>query len=124
MHTLRTVAEIGFGLLFLVGAVFNAVYTLTHSQEFFSSFANGAWLGMSRTLINRFVIPNGKLAAMLLALFEAGVAVMILARGPLVVPALWAGGTFATVAAFASSPGGTIANLTLAVIQFSLAITR
>jgi hypothetical protein len=124
MDTLRTVAEIGFGLLFAVGAIFNAAYTFTHSGEFFGSFADGAWLDVSRTVIERFVIPNGKLIAGLLVLLEAALAVMILTRGALVGPALVAGSGFALVAAMASSPGGAVANLALAAIQISLALTR
>ena len=37
--TVRIVLEIGLGLLYLVGAIFNAVYTLRNSEEFFGSFA-------------------------------------------------------------------------------------
>lgn len=48
---------------------------------------------------------------------------MILLRGDLVRPALLAGGGFALVAAAASSLGGTIANLALAAIQFTFALT-
>ncbi len=39
---LRNIVEIGFGLLFLVGAIFNVSYTLRHGEEFYGSFATSA----------------------------------------------------------------------------------
>jgi hypothetical protein len=35
----RNIVEIGFGLLYLVGAIFNVLYTLRHGDEFYGSFA-------------------------------------------------------------------------------------
>ncbi len=124
MRTLRPIAEIGVGLLYAAGAVFNAVYTFRHTERFFGSFADGAWLGPARSFIRTVVIPNGKLFTVLLILFQVSVAVAILSRGGAVRPALLAGGTFALVVAFFSSPGGTVGNLLLAAIQFALGLSR
>ncbi|MDH3259897.1 MAG: hypothetical protein OEM81_11535 [Acidimicrobiia bacterium] len=123
MDLLRNIGEIGLGALFLIGAVFNATYTRTHGEKFYGSFADGAWLGPARQMIEKVVIPNATVFTMALVLFQATVAIMILLRGDLLQCALLAGGGFALVAAGASSPGGTIANLALAAVQFTLALT-
>ena len=44
MNAVHTIAEIGIGLLFGVGAVFNTIYTLRHGDEFYGSFATAACL--------------------------------------------------------------------------------
>jgi hypothetical protein len=124
MSTLRTVTEIGIGLLYAVGAAFHVVYTMSHREEFFGSFADGSWFSPARWLINNAVIPNTILITIVLILFQGAIAVMILTRGDLVVPALIAGAVFSAIAALASSPGGTIGNLALAAIQVALATYR
>ncbi len=124
MTLLRSVAEIAVGAIYVAGAAFNGVYTLRHSAEFYGDFADGAWLNPAEWFIRRVVIPNGTLFTVLLIVFQAAVAIAILARGALVEPALLVGGAFALVVAFFSSPGGTVGNLALAVIQFALALTR
>ncbi len=121
---LRTVAEIAIGVLYAVGAVFNTVWTLRHSAEFYGDFADGAWLSPARWVIRNVVIPNGTLFTVLLIGFQAAVAIVILTRGELVEVALLAGGTFSLVVAFFTSPGGTAANLALAVVQYALAAAR
>ena len=63
---LRNIVEIGFGLLFLVGAIFNVSYTLRHGEEFYGSFATSAWFGPSRRLVRSVVIPHARLFTVLL----------------------------------------------------------
>lgn len=117
-------AEIGFGVLFAIGAVFNATYTLRNGAEFYRSFAEGAWLPPARDLIEKVVIPNATVVTVGLILFEAAAALLILTRGDMVQPALIAGAGFALIAAAASNPAGTIANLFLAALLVTLAIAR
>ena len=124
MDTLRSLAEIAIGVIHGVGAVFNTVYTLRHSADFYGSFADGAWLPPAEWFVRNAVIPNGVLFTVLLIVFQATIAIAILTGGDFVTAALLAGGTFALIVAFFSSPGGTAANLLLAVIQFGLALTR
>lgn len=124
MSNLRTVTEIGIGLLYAVGAVFHIVYTRSHREEFFGSFAAGAWCSPARWSVNNAVIPNAGFFTVVLILFQGAIAVMILTRGSLVAPALIAGAVFSSIAALASSPGGTIGNLALAAIQVALAAYR
>ena len=124
MRTLRSVAEIGVGLLYAAGAIFNAVYTLRNTERFYGTWADGAWSNHARSFIRDVVIPNGRLFTILLIAFQVAVAIAILARGAAVRPALLAGGSFALAVAFFSSPGGAVGNLTLAAIQYSLALTR
>lgn len=124
MTALRTVAEIGVGLLYGVGAVFNTVYTLRHGDEFYGSFAEGAWLSPARRFVDRVVLPHDTVFTVLLVLFQAVLAVLILTRGDVVTGALVAGAVFSVLAALASSPGGTVGTLVLAAIQIILAASR
>ena len=84
-ETVRTVAEIGIGLVYVIGAIFNTLYTRNHGDEFYGSFAEGAWFGPSRAFIKRFVIPHSRLFTYLLIAFQLLVAFAILSRGPFVV---------------------------------------
>ena len=124
MTGLRVVAEIAIGLLYATGAVFNTVYTLSHTDAFYGSFAEGAWLGPARRFINDIVLPNATVFTVALIVLQAAVAVAILTRGDLVRGALIAGATFSVLAALASSPGGTAGNLLLAAIQIALAVSH
>ena len=123
-ETVRTVAEIGIGLVYLIGAIFNSLYTLKHGDEFYGSFAEGAWFAPSRAFINRFVIPNSRPFTYLLIAFQLLVAFAILSRGPYVIYGLYAGVIFCLGAAVVSNVAGTIANLVLAAVQFLLAYAR
>jgi hypothetical protein len=100
---LRSVAEIAVGAIYATGALFSTVYTLRHGDEFYGSFAEGAWLGPARW---------------------SPLAVMILIRGDLVREALIAGAIFSEFSALVSSPGGTVGTLALAAIQAALAVSR
>lgn len=123
-ETVRTVAEIGIGLVYLIGAIFSSLYTLRHGDEFYGSFARGAWFAPSRAFINRFVLPNSRTFTFLLIAFQLLVALAILSRGPYVVYGLYAGAIFSLGAAVVSNVAGAIANMVLAVVQFLLAYTR
>ena len=123
-ETVRTIAEIGIGLLYVVGAIFNTLYTRTHGEEFYGSFAEGAWFPPAGALVKRYVIPHSRPFTYLLIAFQLLVALAILSRGPYVVYGLYAGAIFALGAALVSSVGGAIANLALAAVQFLLAFTR
>jgi hypothetical protein len=124
MTGLRTAAEIAIGVLYAIGAVFNLVYTLRNSDQFYGSFADGAWLPPARRFINEIVLANGTVFTVLLILFQAVSAVLILSRGDYVAAALMIGTIFSVLAALASSPAGTVGNLILAAIQMTLALAR
>lgn len=124
MTDLRTFAEIAIGLLFAIGAVFNAAYTLAHGDELYGSFSKGSWFGPARWVIDNVVLNHTTAFTALLIAFQLTVAAMILTRGDLVAAGLLAGAAFAFVAALASSPGGTAANLALAGVQAGLAATQ
>ncbi len=121
---MRSFAELGFGALLAVGALFNAIYTTSHSAEFFGSFADGAWFRPGRWLVDNLVLPNATAVTIAVIIFEAAAAVAIFTRGDLVRPALYAGAAFAFAAAVVSSPGGTVANLALGAGMLALALTR
>ena len=91
---LINIVEIGFGLLFLVGAIFSFSYILRHGAEFYGSFAASAWFGPSRKLVRSVVIPRAKLFTVLLIALQASVALMVFSRGSLVKPGLIAGAVF------------------------------
>ncbi|UCG25889.1 MAG: hypothetical protein JSW55_07855 [Chloroflexota bacterium] len=121
---LRTIGEVGFGLLFLVGAIFNLVYTLRHGQEFYGSFAESAWFPPSSFLIRRLVIPRASLITALLVALQISIAILILSRGDSVRTGLIMGCLFCLAAALVSSIGGAIANLILATLMALLAFTQ
>ena len=124
LSNLKNIVEIGVGLLFLVGAIFNASYTLRHGEEFYGSFAASAWFRPSRKLVRSVVIPHAKLFTILLIALQVSIAVMILSRSNLVQYGLIAGAIFSLAAVFVSNVPGAIANLALAALQVFLALTR
>jgi hypothetical protein len=122
--TLRNIIEIGLGLVYLIGAGFSSVYTLRHGEEFFGSFANGAWFFPSRWVVLNIVLPYSKLFTILLIVFQLSVAISILSRGVLVKPGLMAGAIFSLAAVMVSNIPGAMANLVLAAVQLFLGFTR
>jgi hypothetical protein len=56
----RNIIEIGFGVLYLVGVIFNSLYTLRHGDEFYGSFADKALLIPLRQIVRKMVIPRTK----------------------------------------------------------------
>jgi len=121
---LRNIVEIGFGLLFLVGAIFNVSYTLRHGEEFYGSFATSAWFGPSQKLVRSVVIPHARLFTALLIALQASIALMILSRGNLVQVGLITGAAFCLAVVPVSNIPGAIANFALAAIQAFLAFAR
>jgi hypothetical protein len=122
-ETIRNLLEIGFGLVYLIGAIFNSLYTLRHGDEFYGSFARGAWFTPSRRFIQAVVIPRSRVFTILLIIFQALVAFAILSRGPIVAYGLIAGALFCQGVVLVSNTTGAIANLVLAAAQFLLAYT-
>ena len=124
MTALRPVAELAIGALYAAGALFGIAYTLSHGDEFYGDFADGAWFPPARWLVREVVAPNATVFTVVLVVFEAAVAVIIFSRSSIVAAGLVAGAGFCIVAALASSLGGTIGNLALAAVQIALAVTR
>jgi uncharacterized membrane protein len=91
-----------------------------------SGSINGANLvqGKVTKLVRDVVIPCVKLFTILLAAFQASIALMILSRGSLVQPGLIAGAAFSLAVISVSNVSGSIANFALAAIQAFLAFTR
>lgn len=121
---LRNILEIGFGLLYLIGAIFNFLYTLRHGDEFYGSFADKAMLVPSRRLIRAVVIPQARLFTGLLITFELLVALSILSREGLVEWGLLAGAIFCSGVVLVSNLSGAMANLLMAVVQLFLVLAR
>lgn len=121
---MRTATEIAVGVLYVVGGVFNIVYTLRHRHEFYGDWADSAWLGPAGSFVRHHVVPRSVVVTVVLIAFQLMIAAAILSRGDVVGPALFLGGAFALVVAVFSSPGGVAANLALAILQFTLAAIR
>ena len=119
--SLRDIFEIGLGVLYMIGAGFNAAYTLKHGEEFYGSFAEGAWFAPAKWFITKFVVPNPRIFTTTLILFQLFVAIALLSQGPYVGLGLLAGTAFCMYAVFVSNVPGAIANLALALLQFYLA---
>lgn len=116
-----TLLEFAVAALYLVGAAFNASYTLRNSASFYSGFAGGAWLRPAGAFVCAVVVPNGRAFTIALIAFQLAVAVLILARGDLAMAGLITGAGFSLCAAAVSSPFGTAGNLALAGLQAWLA---
>jgi hypothetical protein len=123
-ETIQNILEIGLGLLYSIGAIFNSLYTLKHGEEFFGSFASGAWLPLSRRFVKNIVIPNSRIFTILMIFFQVIVAVAIFSRGELVGYGLIAGAVFNLGVVLVSNPTGAIASLILAAAQAVLAYLR
>ena len=121
---IQNIIEIGFGCLYLIGAIFNALYTWRHGEAFYGSFADKAMLGFSEQLIRRVIIPRARFFTGLLIVFQLLVAVSILSRGQFVATGLLAGAVFAFGVVFVSNVPGAIANLIMGVVQLLLALMR
>lgn len=120
----QNIIEIGFGLLFLIGAIFNVLYTLRHGDEFYGSFADKAMLAPSRQFVRKVVMPHARLFTGLLILFQLLVALSILSRAGLVELGLLTGAIFCFSVVFVSNVSGAMANLLMAVVQLFLALTQ
>jgi len=121
---LRNLVEIGFGVLYLIGAIFNSLYTLRHGDEFYGGFGDKAILSPAKTLIRKVVIPHARLFTILLIIFQLIVAFCILSRGPLVKSGLIAGAIFCFGVALVSNAFGAIASLVMVIAQLYLAYTN
>jgi len=122
--SLRSILEITFGLIYMIGAGFNFAYTMRHGEEFYGSFADRTWFAPSKWFIQRFVIPNSRIFTVTLVLFQMFVGIALLSQGQYVGLGLLTGTAFCMYAVFVSNVPGAIANLVMALIQFYLATTR
>lgn len=122
--SLRNILEIGFGVIYMIGAGFNFAYTFRHGEKFYTGFAEGTWFAPAGWFIQKFVIPNPKIFTVTLILFQLFVGIALLSQGPFVGLGLLAGVVFCLYAVFVSNVPGAIANLAMAVLQFYLASLR
>jgi len=122
--SLRNILEIGFGVIYMIGAGFNTAYTLKHGEKFYGAFAEGTWFVPAKWFITKFVIPKPRIFTTTLILFQLFVAIALLSQGPYVGLGLLAGTTFCLYAVFVSNVPGAVVNLVLAVTQFYLASVR
>jgi hypothetical protein len=120
----RKVAEVTIGVLYAMGAVHQALFVLPSSTEFYIDMAAQAWLAPAATFVEEFLVPNSVGVTILVAAFEATLAIAILTRGALVRPALIAGGVFSIIGALTGSPAETVGYGVLAGIHFWLASTH
>jgi len=122
--TLRNILEIGFGVIYMIGAVFNFTYTRNHGVQFYTSFADGTWFPPAAWLIRKAVIPSPGVFTAILVSFQVLVGIALLSQGPFVGLGLLAGVVFCLYAVFVSNVPGALANLAMAVLQFYLASLR
>ena len=123
MTTFRTVAEIVIGVLYAIGAGRQALYVVRHSHKFYSDMADRAWISPAKSFIGKVLLPNSVLITVLVAVFQAAVAIAILTRGPWAGPALVAGGVFSIAGALTGSRAETVGFGIVAAIHFWLAFS-
>ncbi|MEE8376153.1 MAG: hypothetical protein V3S26_07540 [Acidimicrobiia bacterium] len=117
----RTVVEVVIGVFYALGAGYQSLWVLRHSEEFYRDMADGSWLPPAQAFIEKVLVPNSVAVTALVAVFEAGAAIALLTRGAAVVPALIAGGIFTIVGALTSRPGESVFFVALAALHFWLA---
>jgi hypothetical protein len=122
--SVRNILEIGFGIIYMIGAGFNFAYTRRHGEKFYALFADGTWFAPASWFIRNFVIPRPGIFTTTLILFQLFVGIALLSQGPYVRLGLLAGTAFCMYAVFVSKVPGAIANLAMAVLQFYLASMR
>jgi hypothetical protein len=120
----RNIFEIFFGVLLLIGAIFNTFYTYRNGDEFYGSFAENALLKPAKQFVGKVVIPRNQVFTVLMVIFQVSASVSILNRGPLTELGLIAGGVFAFGAALVSNSGGMIANIVMAIVMFYLGVSH
>lgn len=122
--TFRTVAEIVIGVLYALGTIYQGLFVLRSSEDFYLTMADRAWIELAKGFIQSLLVPNSLIVTILVVVFQGLLAVAILSRGPFVAPALIAGGVFSLVGAFTGSPAETIGFVGLAGMHFWLAATH
>ena len=118
---LRPAIEVVIGTFYALGAGAQVLWVLRHSEKFYRDMAERAWLPPAEAFIEAVLVPNSVLITVLVAVFEAGLAIAILTRGVAVGPALVVGGIFSIVGALTGSPGETVFYGALAAVHFWLA---
>jgi len=86
--------RIGFGLGYLIAALFNLTFTLRTHQPLWDFFLENAHLSFYKDILINVIIPNGALFVILTVVFEIVTGVLILnksliARIGLVLGVLW-----------------------------------
>lgn len=119
--SLRSMLEIGIGVIYLIGAVFNFLYTRKHEEEFYTGFADRTWFAPAGWFVQRFVLMNPGIFTVTLILFQLFVGIALISQGAYVNLGLLAGTAFCMYAVFVSNVPGAVANLALALLQFYLA---
>lgn len=120
----RSITEIVIGVLYAIGAVNQAVFTLRESGEFYQAMADNAWLPPAEALVESVLVPNSVVVTVLVIGFEALAAIAILSRTTAVGPALVAGGVFSIIGAFTGNTVETVGYAFLAIVHFRLASAR
>jgi hypothetical protein len=120
----RTIAELVIGVLYALGTIHQGLFVLRSSEDFYLTMADRAWIEPAKEFIRSFLVPNSLIITVLVVVFQGLLAIAILSRGPLVAPALVAGGIFSLVGAFTGNPAETIGYVGLAGIHFWLAATH
>ena len=121
---LRTASELLIGALYAIGSIHQAVFTLRDSRTFYEDMADQAWLRPAEIFVKEVLVPNSTTVTILVAVFQAVLAVAILSRGAWVRTALLAGGVFSVVGAATGSPAETVGYAILAIVHFRLAALR
>ena len=122
--SLRTILEIGFGVLYMIGAGFSLAYIRKNGEKFYTNFADNTWFAPASWFIRKYVLPYPNIFTTTLILFQLLVAFALLSQGPNVTLGLLAGTAFCMYAVFVSNVPGAVANLALALLQFYLATSR
>jgi hypothetical protein len=121
LDLMQSTARIVIGVLYALGTIHQAMFTLRNSRAFYEAMAERAWIPPAQVFVEKALVPNSLVITVMVVLFQGALAVAILGRGAWTAPALVAGGVFSVVGALTGSPAETVGYTILAGVHFALA---
>jgi len=119
MKKWNEIGRLGFAVIFLVGAVVNAVI-VTSNPGIYSAFADLSFFPVYRRLWSSLVIPYIQFMVGLVVLFETIIALLLLLKGQAVRVGLLIGGIFMMFLFPFWWAGGSLLNLVFAALLVRL----
>jgi len=115
------IGRIVFGLVYIVAAIFNLIYTRQNIQLLWDWLLEGSQISFIKEALKKYIIPNSTLIIVLVVLFEFVTGLLILANGTFVKVGLALGlvWTLGLIPFFPVGPA-TAVNIVLLLIQLLL----
>jgi hypothetical protein len=118
---LTNIGRILFGIIYIVAAIFNFVFTMQNAQLLWNYLVNEGQVGLLKIILQNYIIPNSKIIITIVILFELTSGILILNKGlytkiGLTMGVMW---TLGLIPFFPLGPP-TVVNIVLLIIQVYL----